>query len=76
MKNEAEIAQAGLETDWAADSGKAVDELDECAYCGLLFDIDHEGHIDESAGLAFCDAPCEMHYDQETGLPKGYVLCQ
>lgn len=29
---------------------------------------------DEATGLSFCDAPCEMHYNQEAGLPKGYVM--
>lgn len=61
-------------TDYAQDSDKSDDELDKCEYCGLLFDIDHEGHTDETTGVSFCDAPCEMHYHAEVGLPKGYKL--
>lgn len=58
-------------TDFAADAADQGD-LDKCDYCGQLFDPDHEGHTDEATGLSFCDAPCEMHYDLEIGLPKKY----
>ena len=56
----------------AIDAGAAPDNMDACAYCGTLYDPDHEGHTDEATGLSFCDAPCEMHYDQESRLPQEY----
>jgi hypothetical protein len=58
-------------TDYAAEHPNPQ-ELTECAYCGRRFDDANEGHIDEATGLGFCDAPCEMHYETETGLPKEY----
>ncbi len=65
-------------SDWAEegirDGTRTIEDMDECAYCGMKYDPYHEGYTDESTGLCFCDAPCEMHYDQETGLPEGYKL--
>jgi hypothetical protein len=43
-----------------------------CDWCGGGFDESNDGHVDETTGLAFCGAPCEMHYDQEIGLPDEY----
>ena len=47
---------------------------EKCDYCGIVFDSDSEGHYDESTGLFFCWAECEMNYDREIGLPNSYVL--
>lgn len=58
-------------TDYAEEVGGR--DCDKCDYCGKLYNPDYEGHTDEATGLSFCDAPCEMHYDEEIGLPKGYV---
>lgn len=60
-------------TDYAADNPNS-ETLTKCAYCGQLFDDSREGHIDEATDLAFCDAPCEMHYAQLVGLPDAYSL--
>jgi hypothetical protein len=59
-----------LKTDYGAEADP--DDLVECRYCGQEFDSSREGHIDDATGIAFCDAPCEMHYDQDTGLPRRY----
>jgi len=58
-------------TDYAADNLQPK-SLPVCGYCERHFDDEHEGHIDEATGLGFCDAPCEMHYNMETGLPGNY----
>lgn len=57
-------------TDYGSDADP--EDLVECCYCGRQFDYSREGHHDEETDLAFCDAPCEMHYDQEHGLPHEY----
>jgi hypothetical protein len=70
----------GSASDEATDYGRDAiargdrDQLDRCAYCAKLYDPAAEGHTDEASELSFCDAPCEMHYAQETGLPKCYAV--
>jgi hypothetical protein len=60
-----------MNTDWA-DDHPDPSSLPRCDYCKRRFDTEREGHEDEITGLSFCDAPCEMHYDEVLGLPNEY----
>jgi hypothetical protein len=48
-------------------------DMSICDYCAQEFNDAETGHIDDKTGLCFCDAACEMHYDQAgNGLPADY----
>ena len=51
------------------------DDFDTCSHCGSKYNNNSSGHFDEETNLCFCDAPCEMNYDREFGLPDNYKRC-